>query len=185
MKTPQAFVEISSEIGKMNREHATKFASLSLDKSERLINLNMQSGKLALAQTITGAAAVAKAKSPDELFALQAKLAAASTQYATQYSRSLYEVAQEAQADFSALAEGAWQAYSKKVTSIVDNAAQNAPAGSDVAIAALRSALAATTSTVEQFTKATQQAVKFAEAGVRAASDAVSAGTGSAPSRNK
>ncbi len=63
----------------------------------------------------------------------------------------------------------AWAAYTKGVAAWVEKAAKNAPAGSDVAVTALKSTVAATTAAFDQFNKATKQVVNFADASVRAA----------------
>ena len=69
-------------------------------------------------------------KDVQEFFTLRARLAEAGVQTALGYSRGIYEIASEAQADFSALAEEAWAAYTKGVAAWVEKAAKNAPAGS-------------------------------------------------------
>ena len=97
------------------------------------------------------------------------QLTEAGVQNALGYSRGVYQIASEAQADFSALAEEAWAAYTKGFAVWVDKATKNAPAGSDVAVTALKSTMAATTAAFDQFSKATKQVVSFADASVRAA----------------
>ena len=104
-----------------------------------------------------------------EFVAVRAKLTEAGVQNALGYSRGVYQIASEAQADFSALAEEAWAAYTKGFAAWVDKATKNAPAGSDVAVTALKSTVAATTAAFDQFSKATKQVVSFADASVRAA----------------
>jgi len=160
-----------AELSKVNYDNALKYASLSIEKAERLLNLNVQSAKLALAQSMTGASAVAEVKDPQSFLALRAKLTEAGVQYATAYTRGVYEVASEAQADFSALAEEAWSSYTKGIAAWVEKATQNAPAGSDVAVTAFKSTVAATTAAFDQFSKATKQVVSFADASVRAAGE--------------
>ena len=89
--------------------------------------------------------AVTSIKDVQELITLRAKLTEAGVQNALGYSRGVYEIASEAQADFSALAEEAWASYTKGVAAWVEKATKNAPAGSDVAVTALKSTVAATT----------------------------------------
>ena len=67
-----------------------------------------------------------------DLLALRTKFAEAQVQTAVGYSRHLYELATEAQAGYSALAEEAFGAYTKGVAAWVDKASKSAPAGSDV-----------------------------------------------------
>jgi phasin family protein len=158
-----------ADLSKANVENAMKLASLSLEKAERLMKLNLQAAKIALEQGVYGANAVAGVTDVQELFNLRSKLAEAGVQTVLGYSKGVYEVASEAQADFSALAEEAWAAYTKGVAAWVEKATKNAPAGSDVAVTALKSTVAATTAAFDQFSKATKQVVNFADASVRAA----------------
>jgi phasin family protein len=158
-----------SDINKAGYNNAVKLASLSLEKAERLAKLNLQAAKAALEQGVHSANAVAGIKDVQEFLAVRAKLTEASVQTAMGYSRGVYQIVSEAQADFSALAEEAWAAYTKGVAVWVEKAAKNAPAGSDVAVTALKSTVAATTAAFDQFSKATKQVVSFADASVRAA----------------
>ncbi len=159
-----------AEINKAGYDNAVKLASLSLEKAERLTKLNLQAAKVALEQGVLSANAVAGIKDVQELVAVRAKLTEAGVQNALGYSRGVYQIASEAQADFSALAEQAWATYTKGMAAWVEKAAKNAPAGSDVAVTALKSTVAATTAAFDQFSKATKQVVSFADASMRAAS---------------
>ena len=84
-------------------------------------------------------------------------------------TRAFYELASEAQAEFTAVSEETWASYSKGVATWVDTASKSAPAGSDVAVNAFKSTFAATTAAFDQFQKATKQVVNLADASVRAA----------------
>jgi len=168
-----------SELNKSSVQNAIKIASLSLENAEKLVTLNMNAVKLALAQGVEGAQAVASVKDVQELFALRAKLAEVGVQTAMGYSRGLYELSSGAQAEFTALAEEAWASYTKGVATFVDNASKSAPAGSDVAVNAFKSTIAASTAAFDQFQKATKQVVNLADASVRAA--AASAAKASSP----
>jgi phasin family protein len=158
-----------AEINKAGYDNAVKLAALSLEKAERLTKLNLQAAKVALESGVYSANAVAGIKDVQEFVSVRAKLTEAGVQNALGYSRGVYQIASEAQADFSALAEEAWAAYTKGVAAWVEKAAKNAPAGSDMAVTALKSTVAATTAAFDQFNKATKQVVSFADASVRAA----------------
>ena len=158
-----------ADINKVGYDNAVRIASLSLEKAERFTKLNLQAAKVALEQGVYTANAVAGIKDVQELAAVRAKLTEAGMQNALGYSRGIYEIASEAQADFSALAEEAWASYTKGVAAWVEKATKNAPAGSDVAVTALKSTVAATTAAFDQLSKATKQVVSFADASVRAA----------------
>lgn len=150
--------------------NAIKLASLSIENAEKLVQLNINAAKTAVAHAVASAKAAAAVKDVQELLALRAKFAEAGVQSATGYSRNLYELSSEAQAGFSAFAEESWASYTKGVASWVENASKAAPAGSDVAVNALKSTFAASTAAFDQFQKATRQVVDLADANIRAAS---------------
>ena len=108
-------------------------------------------------------------KDVQDLMTLRTKIAEAQMQSATGYARNLYELATEAQAGYTALAEEAFAVYTKGVAAWVDKAAKAAPAGSDVGFNAFKSTIAATTAAFDQFNKASKQVVSMADANVRAA----------------
>src|SRR6476646_5460337 len=158
-----------AQLNQANVSNAIRLASFSIENAEKLVNLNINAAKLAIAQAVEGAQAAASAKDVQELLALRAKLTEVGVQSATGYSRTLYELSSEAQAGFSALAEESWASYTKGVAAWVEKASQSAPAGSDVAVNALKSTFAASTAAFDQFQKATKQVVDLADASVRAA----------------
>jgi phasin family protein len=158
-----------ADFNKTNVAQATKFAALSLENTEKLVKFNLGAAKVAFAQSVEGAQSVAAVKDVQDLLALRTKIAEAQVQVAVAYSRNLYELATEAQAGYSALAEEAFGVYTKGVAAWVDKASKSAPVGSDVAINAFKSTIAATTAAFDQFQKASKQVVGMADANVRAA----------------
>jgi phasin family protein len=158
-----------AQFNKTNVAQATKFAALSLENAEKFVKFNLGAAKTVFAQSVEGAQAVASVKDVQDFITLRTKFAEAGVQTAVGYSRHLYELATEAQAEFSALAEEAFGVYSKGVTAWVDKASKSAPAGSDVAVNAFKSTIAATTAAFDQFQKASKQVVSIADANVRAA----------------
>ena len=158
-----------AEFNKVNVANATKLAALSIENAEKLFKLNLNAAKVALQQSVEGAQAAASVKDVQEMMALRAKYAESGVQTALSYSRTLYDLASEAQAEYSSMAEEAWASYTKGVAAFVDKASKSAPAGSDVAVNALKSTFAASTAAFDQFQKATKQVVNLADASVRAA----------------
>ena len=158
-----------SEISKVNVANATKLAALSIENAEKLFRLNLNTAKIALAQGVEGAQAAASIKDVQDLFALRAKYAETGVQTALSYSRTLYDLTSEAQANYSSIAEEAWASYTKGVAAIVDKASKSAPAGSDAAVNAFKSTFAASTAAFDQFQKASKQVMNLADASMRAA----------------
>jgi phasin family protein len=158
-----------AELNKVNVAQATRLAAMAIENAEKLFKLNLSATKLAFASGVENAQAVSSVKDVQELFALRTKLTESGVQNAMGYSRTLYELTSEAQAEYSALAEEAWAAYTKGVAAMVDKATKSAPAGSDAAVNAFKSTFAASTAAFDQFQKASKQVVSLADASMRAA----------------
>ena len=158
-----------ADFNKVNVANATKLAALSIESAEKLFKLNLNAAKIALQQSVEGAQAAASVKDVQELMAIRTKFAESGVQTALSYSRTLYDLASEAQAEYSSMAEELWANYTKGVASFVDKASKSAPAGSDAAVNAFKSTFAASTAAFDQFQKATKQVVNLADANVRAA----------------
>ena len=158
-----------AELNKVGVANATRLAALSIESAEKLFKLNVTAAKAAFANGVESAQAVAGVKDVQELMSLRAKVAESQVQAAVGYGRTLYALASEAQGNYTALAEDAWNTYAKNVAAIVDKASKNAPAGSDAAINAFKSTFAASTAAFDQFQRATRQVVSMADAGVRSA----------------
>ena len=158
-----------AELGKANVAQATRIAAIAMENAEKLMKLNLATAKAAFAQGVQGASAVAAVKDPQEFFALPTRYAESGVESIVGYSRSVYDVVSEAQAQYSALVEEAMAGYTKGLASWVENASRSAPAGSDVAINAMKSTVAATSAAFDQFQKASKQVVSLADASMRAA----------------
>ncbi|MES2282882.1 MAG: phasin family protein [Pseudomonadota bacterium] len=143
---------------------------------EKLVELNVQATKAALAETANHAQAVMGVKDAQELLALQAGMVQPLAEKTAAYSRHLYDIASAAGADIGKTFEAQTADAQKKVLGLVDNAAKNAPAGSETAVAVMKSAVAAANNAFESMQKAVKQASDMAEANFNTvAASAVSA----------
>ena len=158
-----------SEIGRAAAEAAARAAKISMDSAERTLTVQLEYAKGAFKQASLNARAAAQAKDVQELLSLRARIAENTLENLMGYSRSLYEVASEAQSELSRLAEERMANYQQAVVEAVDQATKAAPAGSDVAVAAVKSTMAATTAAFDTFNKAARQVASYADAGVKAA----------------
>ena len=147
---------------------AARLTRISIDSAERAIAIQLEYAKGALKQATLTAQAVSQVKDVSQLIALRARIAENAVENMMGYSRSLYEVASDAQAEFSKLAEANVASYQQAVVEAVDQATKAAPAGGDVAVAAMKSTLAATTAAFDTFNKAARQVASYADAGVKA-----------------
>src|SRR5690348_18006223 len=94
-----------SEISTVTVDTAARLAKVSMDSAERAINVQLEYAKGAISQATLNAKALAGAKDVQELMALRSRIAENTLENLMGYSRSLYEVASEAQTEFSKLAE--------------------------------------------------------------------------------
>src|SRR5512137_1247314 len=163
------FSEQISEINNTAVLSAARLSKLSLDSAERLLALQLGFAKSALGDVTRTARASAGTQDMQQLLALRTKAAEDAMSQWLEYSRGLYEVASDAQAELSKLAEERLAELQRTITDSVDQAAKPAPAGSDVAVTAMKSSLAAATAAFDSFTKAARHATSFTDAGVKAA----------------
>jgi phasin family protein len=157
-----------SELGKVGFDTAARLTRISIDSAERVISLQLQYAKGTLDQAAATARAASGAKDVQDLISVRTRSAENAVEWLTNYSRSMYEVASEAQSELSKLAEERMTTFQQAVSETVDQAAKAGPAGGDVAVAALKSSLAATTAAFDSFNKAAKHVASLTDAGVRA-----------------
>jgi phasin family protein len=139
---------------------------------EKLLNLNVEFSKAALQASLKTSKEALSVKDPQELVSFQAGITQPAVESAIAYGKSAYDIVAEAQAEILKQAEAKGAEFSKGFVSLLDKAAKSAPAGSDVAFAAVKSALAASTSAYDNISKAAKQVSEIAEANVAAATNA-------------
>jgi len=131
---------------------------------EKLVELNLQATKAALAESANSTQALLSVKDPQELLALQTSLLQPMAEKTVAYSRHLYDIASGTGAEFTKAAEANAVDAQKKIMAVVDNASKNAPAGSETAVAVIKSAVSAANNAMESVQKAVKQATEMAEA---------------------
>jgi phasin family protein len=131
---------------------------------EKLVELNVQASKAALAETANQTQALMSVKDAQELLAMQAGLMQPLAEKSAAYSRHLYDIATGTSAEFSKALEGQATEAQAKFMGLVDGASKNAPAGSETAMAVMKSAVAAANNAFESVQKAVKQATDMAEA---------------------
>ncbi|GLS13833.1 MULTISPECIES: phasin family protein [Hydrogenophaga] len=151
---------------------------------EKLVELNIQATKAALAESANSAQALMSVKDAQELVALQASLVQPLAEKTAAYSRHLYDIASGTTGEFGKAAEAQAADAQKKFAALVDSAAKNAPAGSETAVAVIKSAISASNNALESVQKAVKQATELAEANFNAVtSQAVNATKAAAKKR--
>ena len=131
---------------------------------EKLVELNLTASKAALTEAADTTQALLSVKDAQELLALQAAMFQPLAEKTAAYSRHLYDIASGTGAEFGKAFESQAADVQKKFLAVVDNAAKNAPAGSETAVAVFKSAVAAGNNALESVQKAVKQATDVAEA---------------------
>lgn len=145
----------------------TAFAS-----AERIAALNLHTARSVLEDSVSNAKTLLGAKDAQEALSLQASLAQPNVEKAVAYSRSVYEISAQTQEELSKVVEAQFAEFNKNVAGLLDKVSKTAPAGSDVAVAAVKSAIAAANSAYDSLNKAAKQVAEIAEANVAAATNA-------------
>jgi phasin family protein len=135
---------------------------------EKLIELNLQVAKTALEEASDATTAALSVKDAQELLSLQASYLQPAAEKVAAYSRHVYDIAAATNAEVTKAAESQLADTQKKFLGLVDTAAKNAPAGTENAVALVRSAVAAANNAFESVQKAAKQAADVADANFQA-----------------
>ncbi|HUF19781.1 MAG TPA: phasin family protein [Burkholderiales bacterium] len=159
---------------KENLETMIELAGITASGAERLMEINLKTAKATFADAMKGAQALTEAKDAQSLASLGTTWAQPTAEKTTSYFKTVYGVLSETQAELTKLFEQRVVEFNKTFASALDQAAKNAPAGSDVAVAAVKSAMAAANQAYDAFSKASKQATENTEAAISATTGATS-----------
>ena len=158
---------------KANVEAVLAVASSQFSTMEKLASLNVTAFKAAFEDGLANTRALMGAKDVQEFTSLQSTLAQPALEKAIAWSKNVYEVATSANAEMSKLAEKQTAEWNENFAAMLEKATKNAPAGSDVAVAAMKQMITAANSAYDNLNKAAKQATEMAEANVAAATETV------------
>lgn len=164
MLTPEQIIASN----KANIETLFGLTNKVFENLEKLVELNITVSKAALQDAAAHTQAVMGAKDAQELLALQTAMMQPLAEKTAAYSRHLYDIAADAGAEFSKVMEAKAAEAQQALNAVVDNTAKNAPAGSETAVAVMKSAVAVANNAFESMQKAVKQASNVAEANFNA-----------------
>jgi len=159
-------------VTKAQVEGATKFANFGLEMTEKFVAFQLAYAKAAFGDAVTSAKTFSEMKEPASLPDMKASVEP-TVEKMTAYAKGLYELSAASQAQFSKLVEEQMTSVNSQMVSMLDSAAKNGPAGTELAVSALKSALAAANSAYDNISKATKQATQLAEANLASATETV------------
>jgi phasin family protein len=166
--TPEQFAAAN----KASVDSMLSLANTALASAERIAALNLNTARSLIEDSVASSKALMGVKDVQGLVSLQSSLAQPNVEKAVAYSRSVYEISAQTQEELAKMVEVQFADFQKQVAALLDKAAKSAPAGSDVAVAAVKSAVAAANSAFENMNKAAKQVAEITEANVAAATNA-------------
>jgi phasin family protein len=161
-----------AELQKGQMDAAVALSQTFFDAAERMTELNLAAAKATLEESVEKTQALLSARDVQELVALTSGNAQPALEKAVSSSRTVYGIANNANAEVTRIIEAQIAESNKKFAQLIDFAAKNAPAGSEPAVSAFKSAVAAANTAYDTFAKAARQAVEVAESNVAAATQA-------------
>ncbi|MER2553564.1 MAG: TIGR01841 family phasin [Thauera sp.] len=167
-QTPEQFAALSQS----NMEALMALANSAMARAERLAELNLNTVRSVLEDSVATTRKMAEVKDPQQLASLQGELTKPLIDKAVAYARSVQEIATEGQHEVSSLFEKQIAEVNKRFNDMLEQAAKQAPAGSEGVFEAVKSAMSTANSLYENASKAARQAAEVAEANLSAATEA-------------
>lgn len=164
-QTPEQLIAMN----KANIESAMRFVGVAIEGAERMIDLQMKAAKTAFADSIESAKALAAVKDFQQFAALKDNLAQPTLGKATAYAKSVYDLTSETQAEFGKLVEAQVADFNKEVVTTLDKIVKSAPAGSEVGVAAVKSAIASVNAAYDNLSKVGKQLAQATQSNLETA----------------
>lgn len=158
---------------KSNLEAFTGLAEKAFASFEKVVELNMAASKALLGESLSNVQAMMEVKDAQALIALQTSMVQPMNEKSASYSRHLYDIVSSASADLTQTLEASSAESQKAVTELLETSLKNAPAGSEAAVAVIKSAMTAGTSAVETAQISAKQALKAVDTSINSNIDAV------------
>ncbi|WP_159879134.1 MULTISPECIES: phasin family protein [Aquitalea] len=174
-----------SALGQAQFDKAVRLSSIVLAGAERFASLQLELTRKLLDNNAKHFKALSEVKDPKAFAELQTSLAQPGLDQAFSVAREVYDVAVATQGELTSFVEEQLAEQNKLLLSNLDRLSKNAPAGSDVAVSALKTFVNSSNAAFESVSKTAKKvSAEIAEASVEAASNQAKA-TAAAVSRKK
>lgn len=140
---------------------------------EKLINLNIQLCKTSLDEIAAKSQQVAGLQDVQQAASFATDLAQPSAEKVFSYGKDVFAIVSDVQKEITQLTEKQISDNQQQAAEFVEQLAKNAPAGSESAVALVKSSLVAASNATDSVLKASRQAAELNEANVTAATGAV------------
>lgn len=154
-----------------NLEALRAVGDTAIATTDRLASLHLNAARALLEDMAAFGLSLTSSRESLDLAGLSVA-AQPSLQKSADYGRTLYQILAGAQQEFAKVFDAHFSILNQTIGNTLDKASKNAPAGSDVALVAIKTAIAAANSAYDNINKAAKQVADLAEANVNAAVEA-------------
>jgi len=158
-----------NEVQKKSLEAAVQLAQLSIENTQRVIEVQVAVAKSLFEDSVTNVKALSGIKNPQEAVQLRTRFAQNSAEKVFAGAREITEIASQAQAQISKLVGEQITNSSTEVLGAIQKMFQGLPIADESTLNAIQSTLNTTRNAVEQLTRASSEAMQvFSKAQVTA-----------------
>jgi len=169
--TPEVIAAAAKSNVEAGLNSASSFVATVFAAVERVSTLNLATARTALDESVAFSKAVMAAKDPKALAALNLGVLTPSVEKGVAYGRSLSAIGTDTKEELTKLIEAEAAAAGKNFDAALESLFKNAPAGSEAAVKAVKTALANASTAYEGAAKAAKQVVAAAQASVEKAAE--------------
>jgi len=168
-------------IGQAQFDKAVRLSSILLASAERFANVQLELSRKVLADNAETLKSLVEVKDPKALGEWQASLVQPSIDQAFVAARNVYDASVVTQNELSTFVEEQVADLNKSVIGSLDRIAKSGPAGSEVAVNAVKTFINTTSAAFENVSKTAKKvSAELAEAGVEAATSSAKVATSAA-----
>lgn len=143
-----------------------------LASAERVAALNLHAAREAVEDMAQNGKAVLSVKTPQEAMSLPGHLTHPQVEKGMAYTRSVYEITSAAREDATNIVEARFEAFKEQMAQLAEQMSHVVPGGSDVAVAAIKSAVVSASQAFAQFNESMNQIKELTENNVTAVGNA-------------
>ncbi|HQA10045.1 TIGR01841 family phasin [Zoogloea sp.] len=169
--TPEVIAAAAKSNVEAGLNSASSFVATVFAAVERVSTLNLATARTAFDESVAFSKAVMATKDPKALAALNLGVLTPSVEKGVAYGRSLSAIGTDTKEELTKLIEAEAAAAGKNFDAALESLFKNAPAGSEAAVKAVKTALANASTAYEGAAKAAKQVVAAAQASVEKAAE--------------
>jgi len=169
--TPEQFVAVAKTNVEASLKTTTAFATAVFTAVERISTLNLATSRAAFDDAVAFSKAAFAAQNPQAIVGLSIAAVMPAVEKSVAYGRSLGTIAGDTQDELTKLVEAEVALAGKNFDTTLENLFKNAPAGSEAAVSAVKTAVANANAAYEGAAKAAKQVAAAAQASVQKATE--------------